>query len=395
MNATSALTARWTASRRLESVAFGALLAFVAALQVSIAAAGIMLTVVILAWFTAVVVSQERVEVPAFFWPLAAYGGWTLLSALFSTNTEASLIDCKQLVLLLIVPMVYRLGRGDRALTVIDVVVTVGALTAIVGIVQYGILHYDNLGKRPQGTLTHYMTYSGVLMLVIAAAAARLLHDARNRLWALLVMPALLVALVLTFTRGALIGVCAALGLLAILRDRRLLALAPVALAIFVSVAPGRITDRVYSTFNLNDPTIRDRVAMLRSGAHMIADHPVMGVGPDQIKVVYAQYRDPLAVEPVNFHLHNVPVQIAAERGIPALLIWLGFIFMLVRELWHLFKRGRHPSVAAAGLAAVVAMIAAGMFEWNFGDSEFLMLFLVLITLPSAAEREASSEAVA
>jgi hypothetical protein len=32
-------------------------------------------------------------------------------------------------------------------------------------------------------------------------------------------------------------------------------------------------------------------------------------------------------------------------------------------------------------------MLAAGMFEYNFGDSEFLMLFLVLITLPYAAGR--------
>jgi hypothetical protein len=32
-------------------------------------------------------------------------------------------------------------------------------------------------------------------------------------------------------------------------------------------------------------------------------------------------------------------------------------------------------------------MLAAGMFEYNFGDSEFLMLFLVLITLPFAAAR--------
>jgi hypothetical protein len=45
------------------------------------------------------------------------------------------------------------------------------------------------------------------------------------------------------------------------------------------------------------------------------------------------------------------------------------------------------PSIATAGIACVVAMLAAGMFEYNFGDSEFLMLFLVLVTLPYAAER--------
>jgi hypothetical protein len=33
-------------------------------------------------------------------------------------------------------------------------------------------------------------------------------------------------------------------------------------------------------------------------------------------------------------------------------------------------------------------MLGAGLFEHNFGDSEFLMLFLILITLPFASERD-------
>ena len=49
---------------------------------------------------------------------------------------------------------------------------------------QYAILNYDNLGRRLQGTLSHWMTYSGTLMLVICAAVARLLYDTRDRLWA-------------------------------------------------------------------------------------------------------------------------------------------------------------------------------------------------------------------
>ena len=38
--------------------------------------------------------------------------------------------------------------------------------------------------------------------------------------------------------------------------------------------------------------------------------------------------------------------------------------------------------LAAIALAAIVVMLAAGMFEYNFGDSEFLMLLLMLVTLP-------------
>jgi O-antigen ligase len=391
MNATTTLSVPWAEGRRLETASLVALLAFVAGLQFSIAAAGILLTLTLVGWAGCVARGQESVQVPRFFWPLAAYAGWTLVSAAFAATPATSFEDCKQLLLFLIVPAVYRLARGERALTVVDVIVTVGALTAIVGIVQYGILHYDNLGKRPQGTLTHYMTYSGVLMLVIVTAAARLLYD-RNRVWTALVTPALLVALALTFTRSAWVGACAGLALLAVMRDRRLLALGPIAIAVFIAVAPARITDRVYSMFDLNDPTNRDRVAMMRTGVRIVADHPLVGVGPDQVKAVYERYRDPLAVQPLNFHLHNVPLQIAAERGLPGLALWGWFVVAAILQLWHVFRTGPHPSLAAGGLAAFAAMLAAGLFEYNFGDSEFLMLFLVLVTLPVASARNGAAQ---
>ena len=52
-----------------------------------------------------------------------------------------------------------------------------GAISAALGIIQYGLLNYNTLGQRPQGALGHYMTYSGLLLLVIGAAVARLLFD--------------------------------------------------------------------------------------------------------------------------------------------------------------------------------------------------------------------------
>ena len=82
-------------------------------------------------------------------------------------DPRTSFIDSKQLVVFLIVPAVYQLARGNRALTVFNVIITVGAASAILGIVQYGVLNYDHLGQRPQGALGHYMTYSGLLVLVI------------------------------------------------------------------------------------------------------------------------------------------------------------------------------------------------------------------------------------
>jgi O-antigen ligase len=233
----------------------------------------------------------------------------------------------------------------------------------------------------------HYMTYSGLLVLVIAAAVGRLLFDTRHGAWAAIVMPALAVAVALTFTRSAWVGVIAAIAVLFVLKDFRLLVLLPVMLVVAFLAAPERITARFYSIFDLHDPTNRDRMAMVIEGRSMIAAHPITGVGPNMVERVYDQYRDPTAVAKVNPHLHNVPLQIAAERGLPALGIFLWFIATAGWDLWRKLKTPRHRFLAATGLAAIAGMLSAGLFEHNFGDSEFLMLFLVLITLPFAADR--------
>ena len=111
-----------------------------------------------------------------------------------------------------------------------------------------------------------------------------------------------------------------------------------------------------------------------------------------------------------NPHLHNVPLQIAAERGLPALAVWLAFVALVVQASFRMFRRngggspgrampegsappGQVRVLAAAALASLAAMLAAGLFEYNFGDSEFLMLLLVLITLPFAAARPVDAAA--
>jgi O-antigen ligase len=377
-------------SGRLEQLGTIALFGVVGALQFSIAAAQILLTVAIACWFVLIVLERDRPAVPHFFWPLVAYAAVTLVSAAFSPEPRVSLLACKQMVLFLIVPLVYRFATGARAPIMVTVIVSFAAASAAVGIFQYGILHYDNLHQRPQGTLGHYMTYSGLLMLVIGVALARVLFGKRDRTWAALVMPALAVAVALTFTRSAWVGTCAAAALLLALKDFRLVALLPIVAAAFFAVAPPAITARFMSIFDRNNLTNRDRVAMLREGEHMIRARPLVGVGPNMVEVVYADYRDPDAVQTINPHLHNVPIQIAAERGLPALAVWIWFVVVALTDLARLFQKGQHRMLAAAALAAMVAMLAAGMFEYNFGDSEFLMLLLLLVTVPFAAARSAA-----
>jgi O-antigen ligase len=396
-----------------ERLSAASLLGFVAALQVSIVLAQFLLAVMLVSWVASHILGRSRLSAPPFFALLLAYCALTLVASAFSIDPIESFRDSKQLLLFAIVPAVYDIARGPRASTVADVIISVGAAVAIIGVLQYTVLHYDNLGQRPQGTLGHYMTYSGLLMLVICVAAARLVFGSRDRIWPALVMPALVVALSLTFTRNAWIGACAAVGLLFVMKDFRLTALLPVIVAALFVMAPQGLMSRLTSTFDAQDPANQDRFAMIEIGALMIRDHPLTGVGPNMVPRVYEQYRPEYAVNQTNPHLHNVPLQIAAERGVPALTVWLGFIVVVARALFRLFRRwsptavtdarqsglsairpsGSEQVLAAAALASLAAMLAAGLFEYNFGDSEFLMLLLVLITLPFAAARPVDAAA--
>jgi O-antigen ligase len=205
-------------------------------------------------------------------------------------------------------------------------------------------------------------------------------------------MPALVAALVLTFTRSAWVGASVAVATLLLLKDFRLIGALPVVVAIAIAIAPPQVTQRFYSMFDLKDPTSRDRVAMLREGVRMIEADPLTGMGPNMVERQYIRFRDTDSVERVNPHLHNVPMQIAAERGLPALAAWAWFIVGAAAGIWPLLRRGRARVLAAAGLGGIAGMLGAGLFEHNFGNSMFLMLFVVLLTLPFASEREDPAE---
>ena len=165
--------------------------------------------------------------VPAFFLPLALYALWTLISAAMSSNPTASFIDSKQLLMFLMVPVVARFATGKRATQTVDVIIAIGAAGALVGIVQFAMFGYNDLDHRPVGTLGHWMTYSGVLMLVACAAIARLVFNPAPVAWPMIAVPALLVALVVSNTRNAWIGTFLAVSVLLMIRNWKLVFIAP------------------------------------------------------------------------------------------------------------------------------------------------------------------------
>ncbi len=98
------------------------LLGFVAALQISIAAAQILLAALLVCWIAGMVRDSTRPSAPTFFVALLAYAGITLVSSVVLDRSARQLHRQRQLFLFVIVPAVYDMARGPRATTVADVI---------------------------------------------------------------------------------------------------------------------------------------------------------------------------------------------------------------------------------------------------------------------------------
>jgi O-antigen ligase len=87
-------------------------------------------------------------------------------------------------------------------------------------------------------------------------------------------------------------------------------------------------------------------------------------------------------------HLHDNFLQFGAERGLPCLVAWVWLMGALGWQVWRIRRRlTKLRWVADASLAAWLAFLVEGCFEFNFGTSPVLMVFLFTTSLPFVVER--------
>jgi len=155
---------------------------------------------------------------------------------------------------------------------------------------------------------------------------------------------------------------------------------------------------RILTMADPHEAGIQERRFMWESGAAMWRERPLLGWGPGGVKREYARYAQPEASKKRTGHVHNTPLQILAERGVLGLAAWLSiwavFYARAVGLLWRLDpSRRRERAIVIGSLAAVTGFLVAGLSEYNFGDSEVVMVAWVVMALPYAVAREMESVA--
>jgi len=357
---------------------------------VSISLSQIMLVHAFVVLAISIAVKHTKIAFPSFFWGGIAYCGLSIVSSFFSVNPKISLIDSKDLLLFLVIPIVYLGLKNTKEIHRANLALLASAYVSILYCLFFYIFKAAP-GERVQGFMGHYMTQAGV-MLLFGALALSLFVFSRGKvrfLWGMAFLLSLVI-LILTSTRSAWIGMIIATSVVLFFYKPKTLVVVPLATALILILSPREVKHRALSIFSTKSYSNAQRLEYLNAGIKIIKEYPIFGTGPNTVEMEFQNPKYGLSEEAKqNVHLHNNIIQIAAERGIPTLLAWFVFLVWLLISLIKLTPN-KDPALfplAVAAVAALLAHFAAGFFEYNFADAEVAALFFYIMTIPFAQAR--------
>lgn len=405
-----ALAARWLTFASAVAILF------------SIAASQILLGLAL----AAMLVSREKMRFPRIWLPLALFILGTIVSWVANGQFAIGFPQIKKFYVFGELLIVFSLLREIRWIRGVFLVWGgFGTITATLGAIQFaakvraahrlGQTFYDYyVARRITGFTSHWNTYSAEQMFALIMLSAFVLFaPGGRRRWWLSATAAVLMAsaLCLAETRGVWIATAVAGLYLLWSWNRKLILAVPVLALLAFLASPPAIREREESVVHpgKNDSNGFRWVAW-RTGVRLIEEHPLLGLGPDVVKL---RFRDSVPADiprplPDGFygHLHNIYLQYAADRGIPTMLMMM---WVLTQALVD-FSRGLHklPRAPAnrrfllhGAVAVILATLVEGLVEYNLGDSEVLTMFLVVLGSgylalePSLAMDEPASQSIA
>lgn len=243
--------------------------------------------------------------------------------------------------------------------------------------------------------------FAGFVELVLPVGLALMVfRGLRRDLYPLTVLLTLipLGALVLSGSRGGIVGFAFELGVLALLartrrrhgkESKRLLTwgiIGLAAVAFMVWLGAGKLAER-FSNVRKGDVSLERRVTLFEGAARIFLHHPVSGTGMGTLVSVFPGYEtayDGRLVE----HAHNDYIETLANMGILGGICGLAFLWFLyrgARRSWDAEQGHFSRALHAASIMAVCGLLLHGLVDFNLQIPANAILFLVQSSLATSA----------
>ena len=342
------------------------------------------------------------------------YAAIYLAGAWFSVSRRSSLkVGALTVAFLLFAIVLENAIRSKRQLDgLIRAMVLVGAVVALYGVCQYlfgwGYQSaawvdsdmFSSITFRVPSTFSNPNMLGQYFILIIPFGGACLLtakHWNSRMVW-LICCGLMCVCMLLTFSRGAWLGLLFAGAVFFVLLDPRLILLAPFAFAALVLVMPDTVISRFTSIGNMGDASTSYRVYIWMGVLAMLKKYWLCGIGPGDgaFNLVYPAYSYNSIVAP---HSHNLYLQIICDAGICELLVFLMILFHYFRRLCAAMGREKDRDsrlFQIAAVASVCGFLVQAMTDYSFYNYRVMFLFwavlgigIVLAGRSALPEREA------
>lgn len=291
-----------------------------------------------------------------------------------------------------------------------EVVVNVDRANILPGSTAMEHLGFADWGRtrrwRASGFYGHYTTYAEVLQLIASLVLGLLVagffsgrsFDSANRsrfiFAALFVsLAGICVALLLTVTRASQLAFMVSGLVIFLLGASRRWLIAAFAIGIPAAAIGLFILQqsREVGFFDPNDLSTQYRQMMWNDGVRLWTESPrhlIFGVGMDSLQNHWQEWNlFDKGWQPMG-HFHSTPIQLLAERGLPALLLWFAVLGVYARTLWRNLRfrisNLKSPDWSSTGillgcLGGMIGFFTSGLVHYNLGDQEVAMVFFILM----------------
>jgi len=345
---------------------------------------------------------------PAARWA-TAFLLWALVTAIFAISHQAAsdaLIErLKALVIFFVVINALRTPQQLRLYILLILFAFLiyparGSLqNYVTGNTLFGRAIWNKVYSNPNDLAAITLLMLG-LTLALAAVKAQ---DRRIRRALSALVPVMLLIVLLTQSRGAFIGLLVGFGAPALARIRKMPNIAGpvlVGVCVIALLVPAGAWHRFEGITKLTSTaTIAQadpegsallRLEVLKTGWHIFTDHPLLGVGIGCYNAANERYAPDLGPRDA----HNTYLSLAAELGLPGLLLWLGLVGSVLAQV-----RRHRASLESDDRTiqilwierAVIGYLVAGFF----GTYSGLTIFYLLLGLLWAAANVLGQKAVA
>jgi O-antigen ligase len=254
---------------------------------------------------------------------------------------------------------------------------------------------------RATGFYGQFVTYAEALQLIIALTVGIFVSLPIKRSWAgallLVALAGMGGALLLTVTRASWLG-CLVSTLIVLLVGagrRAMILLGLLAIPLILAGVLVLQQKRNVAFIDQTDQSTTWRETVWREGVSLLISKPrhlFIGIGMDSIKAHWREWGMFDKGKIPWGHMHSNLLQIALERGVPALILWLSFLSIYVRTLWRTLRD--HPKldwiergILLGALGGLVGFFTSGIVHYNWGDSEVVMIFYMVMGLALAVQR--------